>query len=117
MKLSEIIKILDAVVLTGEDQGDKEFFSCGASDLMSDILAKMAEGSIILTGLSTVQAVRTAVVSGVGGLVFVRNKKPSQEIVEMARKEGIPLLTTPYSMFVSCGRLYGIGMTGLNGLR
>jgi predicted transcriptional regulator len=117
MKLSEIIKVLDATVLTGEILQDKEFFSCGASDLMSDILAKMAEGSIILTGLSTVQAVRTAAVSGVGGLVFVRNKKPSQEIIEMAREEGILLLSTPYSMFVSCGRLYDRGLTGLNGLR
>ncbi len=117
MKLSEIIKILDATVLTGAIHQDKEFFSCGASDLMSDILAKTADGAVILTGLSTVQAVRTAAVSGVGGLVFVRNKMPSQEIIEMAQEEGIFLLSTPYSMFVSCGRLYGGGMTGLNGLR
>ena len=117
MKLSEIIDMLNASLLVGEDQLDKEFSRGGASDLMSDILAKLADGSVFLTGLTTVQSVRTAVVSGVGAVVFVRNKVPPPEVIKMAREEGIPLLSTPCSMFVSCGRLHGHGMTGLDGSR
>ncbi|MDM8524130.1 DRTGG domain-containing protein [Desulfococcaceae bacterium HSG8] len=117
MKLSEIIDVLDASIWVGEDQLDKEFSIAGAADLMSDILAKLAEGCIFMTGLVTVQSIRTAAVSGVGAVVFVRDKKPPPEIIEMAREEEIPLLSTPCSMFVSCGRLHASGLTGLDGSR
>jgi len=117
MKLSEILEILDAKLLSGEDQLDKDFLTSGASDLMSDILAAIAEGCVFLTGLNTIQAIRTAVVSGVGAIVFVRNKIPPHDLIEMAKEENIPLLSSPYSMFVSCGRLHSRGMTGLNGAR
>ena len=30
---------------------------------------------------------------------------------------GIPLLSSSYSMFVSCGRLHAAGLTGLDGAR
>lgn len=117
MKLAEILEALDATLLFGEDQLDKEFLTGGASDLMSDILAGIAEDCVFLTGLNTIQAIRTAVVSGVGAIVFVRNKVPPDDLVEMAKEEDIPLLTSPYSMFVSCGRLHSRGLTGLDGAR
>ncbi len=117
MKLHEIQQALNASVLTGEDQLDRDIRTAGASDLMSDILAGVAEGCVFLTGLTTVQTIRTAVVSGVSAVVFVRNKIPPQEVIDMAKKEGIPLLSSPWSMFVSCGRLHALGLTGLNGAR
>lgn len=117
MKLNEIIDILDAAILTGEEHLDKEFTKCGAADLMSDILAGLSEGSILLTGLITVQVIRTAHVADVEGVVFVRGKKPPEEVVEMARSHGLPLLSTPLSMFVACGRLHGCNLKGLDGRR
>ena len=117
MKLKEIVDILEASVLAGDERLDNDFSTGGASDLMSDILAGVAEGCVLLTGLTTVQAIRTAVVCGAGAVVFVRDKIPPPEVVEMARDENIPLLTTPFSMFVSCGRLHAGGLTGLNGAK
>jgi hypothetical protein len=84
---------------------------------MSDVLAGLSEGCVLLTGLTTVQAVRTAAVSGVGAVVFVRDKVPPQAVIDLARTECIPLFTTPFSMFISCGRLHARGITGLNGMR
>jgi hypothetical protein len=95
MKLSEIVDALDATLLTGEDKLDK----------------------ILLTGLTTVQVIRTAMVAGVGAVVFVRKKKPPQEVIDMAQAQGIPLISSPYSMFVSCGRLHACNLTGLDGKR
>jgi predicted transcriptional regulator len=117
MKLSEIVDTLDATFLTGEDKLDKEINTCGASDLMSDILAGLSEGCILLTGLTTVQVIRTAMVAGVGAVVFVRGKNPPQAVVEMAEAQGLPLISSPYSMFVSCGRLHARNLTGLDGKR
>ena len=68
MKLSEIVDALDATLLTGEDKLDKVITRCGASDLMSDVLAAVSEDCILLTGLTTVQVIRTAMVAGVGAV-------------------------------------------------
>lgn len=117
MKLSEIVNALDAAVLVGDHSLETEIDRCGASDLMSDILAGLSEGSILLTGLTTVQVIRTATVAGVGAVVFVRGKKPPQEVIDLAREQKLPLLSSPYSMFVSCGRLHACNLTGLDGRR
>ncbi len=117
MKLSEIAQILESDFLAGEDKKDRDFKYCRGCDLMSDVLSSIAEDSVFLTGLVTLQAIRTASVSGAGAIVFVRNKKPSAEVVALARQEDIPLLVTPLTMFVSCGRLYQKGMTGVHGNR
>lgn len=117
MTLSELKDILEASILVGNEYLNMEFDKCRASDLMSDILAGPAEGCVLLTGLTTVQAVRTASVAGAGAIVFVRNKIPSQAVIDLARTEQIPLLTTPFSMFISCGRLHAHGITGPDGMR
>jgi hypothetical protein len=117
MKLSELAIIIDGSFLTGKDQSGIEIDKAGGSDLMSDVLAALSENGVLLTGLTTNQAVKTAVISGVTAIVFVRNKEPDTEIIELARMHGIPLLSTPCSMFVACGRLYAKGLTGLSGLR
>ena len=117
MKLSEIVDVLDASVLTGKNHLEKDIARCGASDLMSDILAGLSEGCILLTGLATVQVIRTAMVAGVGAVVFVRGKKPPQEVIDLAVTQDLPLISSPYSMFVSCGRLHAHNLTGLDGNR
>lgn len=117
MKLSEIVAALKAKPLVDglEDQLDKEIRTGGSSDLMSDILAGVSEGCLLLTGLTNIQVIRTAMISNVGAVVFVRDKTPPNDVIELAKKEKIPVFTSPYSMFVSCGRLYGLGITGLDG--
>lgn len=117
MKLSLLAEILEATFLCGEDWSDIEIDKAGGSDLMSDILAALSDRSVLLTGLTNIQAVKTAVISGVAVIVFVRNKKPSADIVAQAEKHKIPLLSTPCSMFLACGRLYKGGLTGLKGTR
>lgn len=117
MKLADIIDVLDARLLFGDHHLDREFEICRGSDLMSDILAYFADGGVVLTGLPTLQAVRTAAVAGAGGLVFVRGKQPPEAVMALARKMDLPVLMTRHSMFVSCGRLYSSGMAGHNGER
>jgi len=114
MKLTQIADALDASILTRYHDIHLNFVRAGASDLMSDILAGLSEGGILITGLATIQVIKTATIAGITAIVFVRNKKPSKEVIDLAESERIPLLTSPLSMFVSCGRLYRIGMTGLN---
>ena len=112
MKLEDIERILSAEVIAGRKllQEDIEM-ACG-SDLMSDVLAFVKSGSLLLTGLTNPQVVRTAEVADLRAICFVRGKRPDQETVVMAESKNIPLLTTPLSMFEACGRLYREGLQG-----
>lgn len=115
MKISEIMDILKAEVLVGETFLDRKLVSGAGADLMDDILSAVAKDSLLLTGLTTEQVIRTAKFAGVGAIVFVRGKKPDSSILELARSYNLPLLVTDYTLFVSSGRLYMNGLRGLDG--
>ncbi|NIM97197.1 MAG: hypothetical protein GTO24_03640, partial [candidate division Zixibacteria bacterium] len=85
--------------------------ACGC-DLMSDVLSFVKPNSLLLTGLTNPQVVRTAEMADLKAICFVRGKKPERETVEMAEAKDIPLLVTPLPMFESCGRLYQAGLPG-----
>jgi len=88
-------------------------FSCGgAADLMSDVLAFARPDSLLLTGLTHPQVVRTAEMAGILAIVFVRGKHPPPETAALAAEVGIPLLGTRYKMYEACGRLYAAGLPG-----
>ena len=78
---------------------------------MSDVLAFCTPGSLLLTGLTNVQIVRTAQMLDIPAIVFVRGKVPLEETVQLAKDNGIPILLTRYSMFEACGVLYEKGMS------
>ncbi len=115
MKISEIQDALKAEILVGEEHLDEEISGGGGADLMEDILAAVARGAVLLTGLTTDDVIRTAKVAGVACLVFVRGKQPEESALELARSFDLPILLTEDSMFVACGRLYMNGLRGLDG--
>ena len=115
MKLSEVKTILNATLLTGEEQMDKTVIGAGGADLMNDVLAATAKDSVLLTGLTSDDVIRTAKIVGVGAVVFVRGKQPDKSTVELAQSYQLPTMLTRYSLFIACGRLYMNGMRGLDG--
>ena len=112
MKLSEIAEILEAEVLYGEQLDRIEIERACASDLMSDVLCQSMQGSLLLTGLTNPQVVRTAEMSENSSICFVRGKKPPAETIDLARKNRIPLLLSRFSMYLACGKLYTAGLLG-----
>jgi hypothetical protein len=38
-------------------------------------------------------------------------------VIDLAEEQGLPLISSPYSMFVSSGRLHACNLTGLDGRR
>lgn len=112
LKLSEVKDILDAEVIVGEECLDLEVKTAFGADLMSDVLAYAKAGSMLLTGLTNTQVVRTANVLDIAAIILVRGKKPSQETVSLAQELKIPILTTKYILFETAGRLYLKGIVG-----
>lgn len=110
MELSEVIGLLECTVMAGKKNIDLSVDEICAADLMSDVLAFSPPGSVLLTGLTNVQSVMTAHVAEVKAVIYVRGKKPDSDAVKLADQKGIPLLTSPLSMYVACGRLFERGL-------
>ena len=112
MKISQVMELLDASVICGEDSLGKHVYSACGSDMMSDVLAYVKEQAVLLTGLTNLQVVRTAEMMDMKCIVFVRGKKPSDDITELAKESGIVLLCTEERMYDACGKLYENGLKG-----
>ena len=112
MKVSEIASVLEAELLTGEENLDLEINCACGSDLMSDVMAYVKENVVLLTGLVNPQVVRTAEMMDIKVIVFVRGKMPDEKVIEFAKEKGITIFVTKNPMFIACGKLYSSGITG-----
>lgn len=110
MTLREVVKIVDGQVLCGEDDIERDVIHGFSSDLMSDVLTLLDDDILLITGLSNNQSIRTAEMSDIRQILFVRNKVPTQTMIEMANEHGIALITTKYSMFKTSGLLFSSGL-------
>ena len=112
MKIAKIQELLSADVLSCRHLLDKDVRSACGSDMMSDVLAFVKDQAVLLTGLVNPQVVRTAEMMDMVCIVFVRDKKPSDEIIALAEENGIVLLATAMRMYDACGTLYQNGLQG-----
>ncbi len=94
MTLEEVKEILQAEVILGSSSLQMEVkMACGC-DLMSDVLAFIKSDSLLLTGLTNPQVIRTAEMADVVAICFVRGKKPDEETIRLAKSKGLSLLMT-----------------------
>lgn len=110
MKLHEVVNIVNGRVICGQEHLNSEVKLGFASDMMSDVLTLLEDDILLITGLSNNQAIRTAEMSDIGAVLLVRNKQPSQTMIDMAKELDIVLITTEYSMFKTSGLLYESGL-------
>ena len=111
MKERDVVKILKADILVEGDLDLEVRTACG-SDMMSDVLAFVKDQSVLLTGLTNPQVVRTAEMMDMHCIIFVRGKEIDATVLELAKEKGITVLKTPYRMFTACGLLYTNGLSG-----
>ncbi|HOH88729.1 MAG: hypothetical protein KBB40_01400 [Clostridia bacterium] len=114
MKICEVKEVLNAEVLCGDDLLENEVSYAFGSDLMSDVLAFVKGKTLLLTGLTNQQVVRTAEMADLSAIVFVRGKKPGEDIVDLAIEKGIALLLTRDTMYTASGKLYSNGLEGVS---
>ena len=112
MTIRELVEILDGSVLVDSHDPEEEVPRGGAADLMSDVLAFGTDGMVLMTGLTNPQVVRTAEMAGINVIVFVRDKRPPPETLDLASESEITVIITGYTMYEACGRLYQAGLPG-----
>ena len=114
MTISDVVTILDARVLSGEESLNSEVTSACGSDLMSDVLAFVKEKTVLITGLTNIHVIRTAEMLDIHCIVFARGKVPGEDLLSEARELGIVVLTTKHTSYTTCGLLYQAGIRGNN---
>lgn len=117
MELNRVKESVMATVFCHEELLDTEIFSACGCDLMSDVLAFAAEKILLLTGLVNLQVIRTAEMLDIKAILFVRGKKPTEEMIAFANEREIILMSTSYPLFVACGILYEAGLKGKGELK
>ena len=110
MKIREIATLLSADVLCGESQLDEEVQSACGSDMMSDVLAFVKDQGVLVTGLVNPQVIRTAMMMDMRCIVFVRSKRPTPEMLHLAKEHHIAVLASCSRMYEACGKLYASGL-------
>jgi len=113
VSLEEIRRVLEAEILCGSDHLARTVKRADATDLMSQVLAFSRPGTVLLTGLTNIQVVNTALVAELSGIVFVRGLRPSAEVVAKGANLSLPMLLTSRCMYRACGLLYSLGLPGL----
>ena len=89
MRLTEIIQLTHAKLVSGSDPGSHDLQKAFSSDLMSDVLA--------IASLKELAAV-----------ILVKGLEPDEDTIEHSREEGIPVLGTEMNTFELAGRLYNL---------
>ncbi|MDD2595004.1 MAG: DRTGG domain-containing protein [Bacteroidales bacterium] len=110
MVLKEIVSMTDGKVICGESHLNDSIEYAFASDLMSDVLTLRITNFLLITGLANIQSVRTAEMSDLKYILFARDKKITEEMIELAEENDMMIISTPYSVFKTSGILYGAGL-------
>ena len=99
MKIRQIMALTGATVVCGNGREDHEVQCAFASDLMSDVLTLDCNGVLLVTGLCNMQTIR-----------FVRGKKATPDILQLAAENEMILMETDHSMYHTVGELYCNGL-------
>jgi hypothetical protein len=110
MTIQEIIKSTGGEIKCGEHRKNDQVNRAFCSDLMSDVLTLGCHDILLITGLSNVQAIRTAEMADISYILFVRDKNITDEMLKLAAENNMVLAGCKSSMFKVAGELYAAGI-------
>ncbi len=110
MKIKTMADVLDAKVVCGEAFLEVEVHYGFASDLLSDVLTLDSDHLALITGMASPQTIRTAEMADIVCIVFVRGKKVSPEMIQIARENRMVLLECRYSLYRAVVKLHEAGL-------
>jgi serine/threonine-protein kinase RsbT len=102
LTMHRVMEALQAQAVVGENLLDTHVTGIYASDLMSDVLAYGKTGSVLLTGMNSIQTAVSSYMAEFKAIVFLRGKKPTEDIRQFAQGKGLILLTTRSDMYEAC---------------
>jgi hypothetical protein len=114
MKLEALVEQLGLEPLTAKDKLDVTVTGGYASDLLSCAMAKAQAGNIWVTVQSHPNIVAVASLLNLAAIVITENMTPDPATLEKGGQEGVPLLLTPDTTYVTVCKLYDQGVHGVD---
>ena len=121
MKINEIAELTKSEIIHEPEGYEREIKFAGASDLMSDVLAYLSEmppheekDMMLVTGLVSLQSIRTAALTDMSLIIFTRGKRINEKVIEAAKNAGMAILSTNLTTYSTCGLLYSAEIKGLD---
>lgn len=110
MTIRDVQKRIGGEIQCGEHRKMDKINHAFCSDLMSDVLTLGRQDILLITGLANVQAIRTAEMADISYILFVRDKKITEEMLELANENNMVLVQCQSSMFKVAGELFTAGL-------
>ena len=108
MKLTEIISQLGLKPLS--DVHDTDVTGAYASDLLSDVVGNAKVGNLLITIQVHRNVVAVAGLVSLAAVIVTNGRTPENDVLTVARENGVVLLSTTDSAFTVAGRLYALGL-------
>jgi len=113
MKLEELSRKLSLEVRTAAGKLDAEVTGGYAADLLSCVMAKAQADNVWVTLQSHPNIVAVASLLDLAGVIITEGMIPDATTVAKAEEEGIPILMTELTTFTVAGRLFELGVPGV----
>jgi predicted transcriptional regulator len=114
MKLTDIVESLQLEVHAGPRLLDREITGGYVSDILSSVLTHAQPGNIWVTYQRHLNIVPIAGAKEISGIIVVSGRKVDKETLEKADEEKIPILGTSMDAFQVVGKLYRMGIRGID---
>jgi predicted transcriptional regulator len=109
VSFTEIVEKLTLTTLNqSKDLSTSFVLNVISSDLMSDVLMVGHDIDLLITSLATDQAIRTANIMDMAGIIIVNGKEITENMKELAQEFHINLFSSSYSKYETCCMLYDL---------
>ena len=106
MKVRDVATTLGLEILTGDVNLDREVQGGYTSDLLSDVIGNIDEGSAWITIQRHINILGVAKLKDVPAIIIPRGLSLDDQVVAKAREEGVAILRGQASAFELSGLLY-----------
>jgi phosphoglycerate dehydrogenase-like enzyme len=97
MKTSELAK--QGFTCLQDQHEDAELTGGYTSDLLSDVMANLQDGQVLITIQAHKNTIAVASLADAAAVVFCHGRKVETDVIEAAAKEGIALFSSPENQF------------------
>jgi len=113
MNLDEICHELGLTVRTPTAALDKTVTGGYASDLLSCVMGAAKEGNVWVTLQAHPNVVAVASLLSLAGVIITEGVEPDEVTLQKAEQQSIAILTTDATTFTVVGKLYTLGVPGV----
>ena len=108
MKVRTIAENLELKVVCGEKALDRDVTGGYTGDLLSDVMANSKEGTIWITRQVHQNIVAVASLKEHAAIVLINDSQPTQDTLEKADSESIPILVSNLPAFELSGKIFNL---------